>query len=70
MKQIFTVVGLIVVGLGLLFLISLILSLPVMWLWNWVCVDVFDLKEITWLHAWGLSLLSGILFSSHSPKKS
>ena len=50
------------------FLISLVMALPVMWLWDWLMPQIFGLKEITWLQAWGLSLLCGLLFKSHSSK--
>lgn len=52
------VVGLII-GLGLLF------SLPVMLLWNWCLVGaVVGVNEISWLQAWGIMILFGLLFKS------
>jgi len=42
--------------------VVIILAAPVMWLWNWVMPDVFELTEITFWQAFGLSLLSGFLF--------
>lgn len=57
-------VGFIIVAFGL----SLILSLPVMWLWNWLIPVIFGLKTITWMQAWGLSLLCSFLFKSTSSK--
>ena len=60
----------IVLGLALIVLISFILSLPVMLLWDAVMPQIFTgLHEITWLQAWGLSLLCGLLFKSHITKK-
>jgi len=67
------VLGLIAGGLGLVFIISLVLSLPILWLWNWLCPDLFALPEITWIQAWGLSLLTNMMFggfASSSGKKS
>jgi len=66
MDKILTIIVGIVGVLAVLFVISLILSLPVMWLWNWLMPELFALKEITLLQAWGLSLLTGLLFKSHT----
>lgn len=50
---------------------SFLLSLPVMLLWDAVMPSIFTgLHEITWLQAWGLSLLSNFLFKSHATKES
>ena len=40
-------------------IIGLILSYPVMLLWNFVFGEVY---KITWLQAWALNVLAGILF--------
>jgi phosphotransferase system glucose/maltose/N-acetylglucosamine-specific IIC component len=59
----FMIVGIIVV-LGLLF------SYPVMLLWNGCLVPAVDgIKEIGWLQAWGLMVLFGILFKTTVTKK-
>jgi phosphotransferase system glucose/maltose/N-acetylglucosamine-specific IIC component len=59
----FMVVGIVVV-LGLLF------SYPVMLLWNGCLVPAVDgVKEIGWLQAWGLMILFGILFKTTATKK-
>jgi hypothetical protein len=50
---------------SILFLIflSFVLSWPVYMLWNGCLVDaVQGVKEVTWLQAWGLSILAGFLF--------
>jgi hypothetical protein len=58
---------LIVGGIGLAVLVSFLLSLPVMLLWDAVVPQIFTgLHEITWMQAWGLSLLCGLLFKSHT----
>lgn len=49
-------------GLLLIFVISMLLALPVMWLWNWLMPTLFGLTTVTWLEAWGLNLLCGFLF--------
>lgn len=51
-----------ITALAVMFGISLVLSLPVMLLWDWLMPTLFNLKEITWLQAWGLNFLCGILF--------
>ena len=50
------------------FVVALVASLPVYWLWNWLMPDLFALKEITWLQALGLSLLCSFLFKPSSAK--
>jgi hypothetical protein len=59
----FLIVGIVVV-LGLLF------SYPVMLLWNGCLVPAVDgVKEIGWLQAWGIMILTGILFKTSVTKK-
>lgn len=61
----------IIVGLALIVLLSFVLSLPVMLLWDAVIPSIFTgLHEITWMQAWGLSLLCGLLFKSHTGSSS
>jgi len=51
--------GLVVIGV----LFGLIMSLPVMWLWNGCLVSaITGVNEITWLQAWGLLVLINIFF--------
>jgi hypothetical protein len=66
MNIIATIVG----GIALIVLLSFLLSLPVMLLWDAVIPSIFTgLHEITWFQAWGLSLLCGLLFKSHTSSK-
>ena len=58
-----------VIGLALIVFLSFLLSLPVMLLWDAVIPSIFGLKEITWLQAWGLNLLCGLLFKNNTVKK-
>lgn len=47
----------------LLVLVSIFLGpLLLMWLWNWVAVDLFSAPVITYWQAFGLELLSYMLF--------
>ena len=50
------------------FVFSVILAVPVMWLWDWLMPSIFGLKEVTLMQAWGLSLLSSLLFKSNTGK--
>jgi hypothetical protein len=56
--KILIVTGLVVLGLGLLFLCGWV----VMLLWNWLMPDIFGLKRIGYWQGWGLLILSSILF--------
>lgn len=52
---------------GVIFVLSLIFSLPVMWMWNGCLVPAVTFaKPISWLQALGISILSNILFKSHN----
>ena len=57
-------------GLVIVLFFSFVLSWPVMALWNGCLVDaVQGVKEITWLQAWGLTVLFGLLFKTHTSSK-
>jgi len=51
-------IGFGILGIGLLFLCGWV----VMLLWNWLMPDIFGLKPLTYWQAWGLLVLSHILF--------
>jgi hypothetical protein len=66
MKQLTELIGSIVFVVLVLLIFSFLLSWPVMALWNGCLVDaVSDVNEITWLQAWGISILCGLLFKSN-----
>jgi hypothetical protein len=48
--------------IGLIILIALLMTLPTMWLWNWLMPTIFGLIKIGFWQALGLNLLSGIFF--------
>jgi hypothetical protein len=57
------------IGLGFLFAIGGILLLAlagwfVMLLWNWLMPDIFGLGTVDYWQAWGLLILSSILFKN------
>lgn len=71
METIAKVIGLAVVGIVAIVVLGLILSLPVMWLWNACLVAAIPgIKEIGWLQAWGLLVLFGLLFKSNTSQRS
>lgn len=62
LKALAAIVGIVV----LVLLFSFLFSLPVFWLWNWLCPALFGLPTITVWQAWGLLMLCGFLFRSSS----
>ena len=64
------VIGLIVVAVVIIIAVGLLFSLPVMLLWNGCLVGaVAGVNEITWLQAWGILVLCGLLFKTSLNKK-
>ena len=59
MKKTGFIAGAIVLGIGAFVLFTFV----VMWLWNWLMPEVFNLGMVTFWQAAGLLLLSKILFS-------
>ena len=57
-------------GLALLLAVSLLVGLPVMWLWNALMPGIFGLGEIGFWQAVGLSLLAGFLTRGSSSSAS
>lgn len=55
------------VMIGIIAIVSLIIGLPIMLLWNWLMPVIFDLPKITFFQAVGLSILTGILFKAKVP---
>lgn len=67
METIAKVISLTVAGVVALVVLGLIVSLPVMWLWNACLVAAIPgIKEIGWLQAWGILILCGLLFKNSS----
>jgi uncharacterized membrane protein YkgB len=65
MDKVFIVIGAAIVGIASIVFLSFLLSWPVMWLWNNALVGaVIGVNEVSWLQAWGISVLSGILFKT------
>ena len=60
--------GALLIGTALAF--SFLFSLPTYLLWNALVPELFSLKAITWLQAWGLNVLCSLLFKSGSKSSS
>ena len=59
-------VGMAITAIALFLFVSFLWSWPVYMLWNGCLVGaVAGVAEVTWLQAWGLAVLSGMLFKSH-----
>ena len=62
--------GILIGAVTLIIVIGLIVSLPVMLLWNYCLVGaIAGINEITWLQAWGILVLFGLLFKTHVTTK-
>lgn len=71
MNSITQAVALLVGMIGIVIFLGLLLSLPVMWLWNGCLVPAISgINEIGWLQAWGILVLCGFLFKNSSVKSS
>jgi len=69
MEKVAVFVGAVVLGLAGLLALSFLLSWPVYMLWNGCLVGaVAGVSEVTWLQAWGLTVLCGFLFKSNVSK--
>jgi hypothetical protein len=64
MKKIIEYLVVFVSAVLIVTVIGLLISLPVMWLWNAVVPSIFHLREITWIEAWLLNTLTHILFGN------
>lgn len=54
----------------LIIVIALLMTLPTMWLWNWLMPIIFGLIKINFWQALGINLLCGILFKTSIPSNS
>ena len=67
-KHIGAVIAMTIGGVILAMVMALLFGLIVMWLWNWLMPTIFGLTTITFWQAWGLVVLSHILFKSFPHK--
>lgn len=66
MDKFLTGLGKFVAITGLIVVIGVLIALPVMWLWNYLCPELFNLPKIGFWQAWGLYILCSTLFKSSS----
>jgi hypothetical protein len=70
MEKFMVLVGTVVLGIAGLLLLSFLLSLPVYMLWNGCLVGaVAGVSEVSWLQAWGITILCGFLFKTTASTK-
>ena len=70
MDTLIKVIGVSVVGIVAIIALGLLFSLPIMLLWNACLVPAIPgLAQIGWIQAWGINILSGLLFKSSAPSK-
>ena len=53
-----------ILTIAIAFGLSVVLTIPVWLLWNWLMPVVFGITKVTLLQAWGLTFLSTMLFKS------
>lgn len=68
-RRVFAIVGMTIGGVIIAMVMALLFGFVVMWLWNWLMPDIFGLTTITFWQAWGLVVLSHILFKSFPHNK-
>jgi len=56
----------ILAGIALFVGLTLLFAIPTMLLWDWLMPELFGLKEITLVQAWGVNFLSGVLFKNNA----
>jgi hypothetical protein len=65
MEKIVAIVGAVMIAIAGLLLLSFLLSWPVYMLWNGCLVSaVAGVSEVSWLQAWGITILCGFLFKT------
>ena len=47
---------------------ALLMTLPTMWLWNWLMPSIFGLIKINFWKALGINIFCGILFKPYNTK--
>jgi hypothetical protein len=59
------IVGIIVGVLALIVIVTLLITVPVWLLWNWIAFGIFGLPKLTLLQSLGLVLLTSLLFKGN-----
>lgn len=47
-------------------LLTFLFAIPTYYLWNWLMPEIFGLKTITFIQAFGINLLTGSLFRANT----
>lgn len=69
MDKVAGIIGVVVLSIVGILALSFLLSWPVYMLWNGCLVGaVAGVSEVSWLQAWGLTVLCGFLFKSNVSK--
>jgi len=66
MDVLISVLGKVLGAVAIVLIFATIFALFTMLLWDWLMPTIFGLPEVTLLQAWGINVLSGILFKSSS----
>lgn len=66
MEIVIKIVGILIISSLVVAAIGLVMAFPIMWLWNGIMPAISDAKTITVMQAWGLSVLTGLLFKGGS----
>ncbi len=69
-RNVLAIIGMVIGGFVFAMVMALLFGILVKWLWNWLMPPIFGLTTITFWQAWGLVVLSHILFKSfphHKP---
>lgn len=67
--KLIALVGAAVLFCMLVIAFGLLLAFPTMWLWNGLCPELFGLKPVSLMQAWGLLVLCGLLFKNDTSSK-
>lgn len=63
------IVGALIVVVSVVITLSLLFSIVTMLLWNWLMPVIFSLPKITWLQAFGLTILLHLLIGGANVSK-
>lgn len=47
-------------------LLTFLFAIPTYYLWNWLMPEIFGLKTITFIQAFGINMLTGSLFRANN----
>lgn len=64
MNNLFTKISLVFTTIVIVIAMLILMAYPTMWLWNWLMPTIFGLTKITFWQAFGINLLSSLLFKS------